>query len=210
VLFSLPEAIGMYGLSLGVQHMDEILPPPVYALLSGLNSSIVGIIALAAVQLAEKAIKDNLHVSWLLWVRLLACAITRYGTSLRLWQLAALLLFSGTAGCTRRFHKIRAQLIRTRSTHEAISGEAGPDESIILEHGVDAALSALQRRANSSQTHTSSEARRNRAQPSEEDDGTLQPVADSDHIIRIRIGLGLVILFFGKLLTSSRMTLAHN
>lgn len=47
---SLPGAIGMYGLSLGVQRIGDTLPDIVYALLSGLNASTVGIIALAAVQ----------------------------------------------------------------------------------------------------------------------------------------------------------------
>ena len=37
-----------------------MLPGPVYALLSGLNAAVVGIIALAAVQLAQKAITDKL------------------------------------------------------------------------------------------------------------------------------------------------------
>jgi hypothetical protein len=46
----------MYALSLGVERIDETLPKPVYAFLSRLNASIVGIIALAAVQLADKAI----------------------------------------------------------------------------------------------------------------------------------------------------------
>ncbi|KAF2823535.1 MFS general substrate transporter [Ophiobolus disseminans] len=59
LLWSLPGAIGMYALSLGVQKMPDRLPPIVYALLSGMNASTVGIVALAAVQLAEKAIKDR-------------------------------------------------------------------------------------------------------------------------------------------------------
>jgi hypothetical protein len=50
----------MYVLSLGVSRIDNTLPPPVYALLSGLNAATVGIIALAAVQLADKAITDKL------------------------------------------------------------------------------------------------------------------------------------------------------
>lgn len=49
----------MYGLSLGISQVGDRLPAPVYALLSGLNSATVGIIALAAVQLAEKAITDK-------------------------------------------------------------------------------------------------------------------------------------------------------
>ena len=50
LLWSLPGALGMYGLSLGVRKMPDQLPPIVYAFLSGMNASTVGIIALAAVQ----------------------------------------------------------------------------------------------------------------------------------------------------------------
>lgn len=50
----------MYGLSLGISRIGDQLPAPVYALLSGLNSATVGIIALAAVQLSDKAITDKL------------------------------------------------------------------------------------------------------------------------------------------------------
>lgn len=57
---SLPGALGMYGLSIGVSHIGEALPSQVYALLSGLNSATVGIILLAAVQLAERSITDKL------------------------------------------------------------------------------------------------------------------------------------------------------
>ena len=40
----------MFALSLGIQRLDEVLPDIVYAFLSGLNASTVGVIALAAVQ----------------------------------------------------------------------------------------------------------------------------------------------------------------
>jgi chromate transport protein ChrA len=50
----------MYGLSIGVSQIGETLPRQAYALLSGLNAAVVGIIALAAVQLAQKAITDKL------------------------------------------------------------------------------------------------------------------------------------------------------
>ncbi len=60
LLWSLPGAIAAYGLAVGISHIDETLPAPVYALLSGLNSATVGIIALAAVQLSKKAITDKL------------------------------------------------------------------------------------------------------------------------------------------------------
>ena len=59
-LGSLPGALGMYGLAVGIEHVDDTLPAPVYALITGLNAATVGIIALAAVQLSQKAIKDTL------------------------------------------------------------------------------------------------------------------------------------------------------
>ena len=43
-----------------MKRINDTLPGPVYALLSGLNSATVGIVALAAVQLSGKAITDRL------------------------------------------------------------------------------------------------------------------------------------------------------
>ncbi|MCJ1428279.1 hypothetical protein MMC29_006188 [Sticta canariensis] len=60
LLFSLPGAIGMYGLSVGISRVGSTLPTPVYALLSGLNAATVGLIALAGVRLAENVITDRL------------------------------------------------------------------------------------------------------------------------------------------------------
>jgi len=60
LIWSLPGALGMFGLAIGVSNIGESLPRAVYALLSGLNAATVGIIALAAVQLAQKAITDKL------------------------------------------------------------------------------------------------------------------------------------------------------
>ncbi|CAD6569610.1 MAG: hypothetical protein ASARMPREDX12_002741 [Alectoria sarmentosa] len=58
-LASLPGALGMYSLGLGISKIGNTLPAPVYALLSGLNAATVGIIALAAVRLSERAITDK-------------------------------------------------------------------------------------------------------------------------------------------------------
>ena len=57
---SLPSAAAAYGLSRGVAKINEKLPGPVYALLSGLNAATVGVVALAAVQLSQKAITDKI------------------------------------------------------------------------------------------------------------------------------------------------------
>lgn len=60
IFTSLPGAIGAYALGIGVSKIGDTLPGPVYALISGLNGATVGIIALAAVQLATKAITDRI------------------------------------------------------------------------------------------------------------------------------------------------------
>lgn len=89
LLWSLPGAAIMYGLSLGVQQMDEVLPTVVYALLSGLNAATVGVIALSAVQLSRKAISDQL-------TRLLVvfggCAGLCYNS---LWYFPVLIIIGG-------------------------------------------------------------------------------------------------------------------
>ncbi|KAH8110549.1 chromate transporter [Phellopilus nigrolimitatus] len=59
-LWCLPGAIGMYALAIGVARVPETLPASVYALLSGLNASTVGVIAVSAVRLSKKAISDDL------------------------------------------------------------------------------------------------------------------------------------------------------
>jgi len=50
----------MFCLSLGVASIDTTLPGAAYALLSGLNASVVGVIALATTELSGKAITDSL------------------------------------------------------------------------------------------------------------------------------------------------------
>lgn len=50
----------MTALSVGVSSIGDALPRAVYALLSGLNAATVGIIALAAMELSDKAITDRL------------------------------------------------------------------------------------------------------------------------------------------------------
>ena len=86
---SLPAAAGMFGLAVGVSHIQQQLPDIVYALLSGLNASTVGIIALAAVQLSQSAIKDQLSRILVIFG---ACAGLCYTA---LWYFPILMLFGG-------------------------------------------------------------------------------------------------------------------
>jgi chromate transport protein ChrA len=79
----------MYALAIGISHVSNILPSPVYALLSGLNAATVGVIAFAAVQLATKAITDPLSR---LIVVFSACAGMCYNA---LWYFPVLMVGGG-------------------------------------------------------------------------------------------------------------------
>lgn len=84
-------AIASFGLAVGVASIDENLPGPVYALLSGLNAATVGIIALAGVQLSKKAITDTLTRVLVFWG---AAAGMLYNA---LWYFPVLMVAGGLA-----------------------------------------------------------------------------------------------------------------
>jgi len=121
--WSLPGAIGMCALSIGVQRINQLLPAPAYALLSGLNSSTVGIIALAGTQLAEKAIKSK-------FLRVLvifgACAGLCYNA---LWYFPILMLAGGSATVVwelwlaRWIGKTKAKWRRRKPNPESLAEE---------------------------------------------------------------------------------------
>jgi hypothetical protein len=189
----------MYGLSLGVQHMNEILPAPVYALLSGLNASTVGIIALAAVQLAEKAIRDKL-------TRILviagACAGLCYNA---LWYFPLLMLLGGLitviwdGGLSQRIAMLKTRFKRRKCNPEGTAEETGEMDSVPLEERVEG-RNNIQRRNITTSSLRSGHSREVPPQAAE-DNEQIQPnraESTSDHTIRIRIGIAIVILFFGK------------
>ncbi|TFK76101.1 hypothetical protein BDN72DRAFT_867800 [Pluteus cervinus] len=90
LIWSLPGAIAMFSLAIGVRRIGEVLPAPAYALLSGLNAATVGIIAVAAVQLARKAITDPLSR---LLVTLGGCAGVCYNA---LWYFPTIMVLGGS------------------------------------------------------------------------------------------------------------------
>lgn len=79
----------MFGLSVGVSNIQDTLPRAVYALLSGLNAATVGIIALAAFELSDKAITDQLTR---IIVFLVATAGMLYNA---LWYFPVLIMLAG-------------------------------------------------------------------------------------------------------------------
>jgi chromate transport protein ChrA len=88
-IWSLPGALGMYGLAVGISNVSENLPRAVYALLSGLNAATVGVIVQAAVELSEKAVTDKMTR---IIVFFTACAGMLYNA---LWYFPVLVAGSG-------------------------------------------------------------------------------------------------------------------
>ncbi|KAM5347663.1 hypothetical protein ACJ41O_007487 [Fusarium nematophilum] len=96
----------MYGLSIGVSNIGESLPRAVYGLLSGLNAATVGIIVLAAVQLSEKAVTDQMTR---VLVFLGAAAGMMYNA---LWYFPLLMFLAGIAAVVYDFRWLHAPIKR--------------------------------------------------------------------------------------------------
>lgn len=118
----------MFALALGVRRISDTLPEPAYAFLSGLNASTVGIVAVAAVQLAEKCIKDPLSR---LLVIFGACAGLCYGA---LWYYPVLVVAGGFACVAwdlwlgRRVRRLK-QAWEARRSRAADQAAAAEDEA---------------------------------------------------------------------------------
>lgn len=199
LIWSLPGAIGMFALALGVQRIDEVLPDPVYALLSGLNASTVGIIALAAVQLAEKAIKDRLTR---LLVILGACAGLCYNA---LWYFPLLMAIGGIttvvwdlwmratvgrikAGFERR-KKGKQREEEEHTTAPVQLEERAPEASGVqrnsgVSHRINVAVPAGQPVAGLSGEITCG-------------DSAPQTIDMVSHAIPVKVGLAIIAAFFG-------------
>jgi hypothetical protein len=184
----------MYGLSVGVQRINQILPLPVYALLSGVNSATVGIIALAAVQLAEKAIKDKLSR---ILVILGACAGLCYNA---LWYFPVLMLLGGLATVIwdgwmkEKCAKLRDHFRRKKSSPEGQAEETGADK-VIPEQRTEA--SDVPPGSGDDSVSQIDSSGQDLPQTSK-DNGTPLPSERGEHSIQIRVGISLMILFFGK------------
>jgi chromate transport protein ChrA len=152
LIWSLPGALGMFGLAMGVQRISEILPSPVYAFLSGLNSATVGIIALAAVQLAKKAITDKLTR---ILVMFGGCAGLLYNA---LWYFPVLIVVGGISTLLwdcwgqAKTNALRQKLKRRKSEPRTVEENVSVPVDLAETSG-----SAAQRRTNSTATsHTGS------------------------------------------------------
>ena len=211
----------MYGLALGVQRVDNVLPDPVYALLSGLNSAVVGVIALAAVQLARKAITDKV-------TRLLVLFGGGAGLCYNaLWYFPVLVVISGVVTVAwdlwvRGWVRTFAQRRRTRRPSitpdpNVESGLAGSPRAI-TEASVNTSLEGPQRRpaaGRSSFDDVDITDGQSRAEATSDalDTGAISQTASevpvlrpsphpiTGHGIPVKIGLGLIALFFVAFIT---------
>ncbi|KAF8814666.1 hypothetical protein BYT27DRAFT_7229244 [Phlegmacium glaucopus] len=191
-VWALPGAIGMYGLSLGVQRIGEHLPDPVYALLSGVNAATVGIIALAAVQLARKAITDPLTRILLAFG---GCAGLCFSA---LWYFPVLLVFGGLATLIwDRFGQswVRRWL-RKRSRRRSSFPQPG-DGDIKRDIPSTESQGPHQRQISSGMAVDAT------SRTNDDSDQIFTPVVQSsqtlDHSIPVKVGLALIIGFLAAL-----------
>lgn len=97
----------MFALSLGVANIDETLPGAAYAFLSGLNASVVGVIALATTELSKKAITDDL-------TRMVVFFTASAGMLYRaVWYFPTLLVISGLTSLVHDSGLIQRLLLPT-------------------------------------------------------------------------------------------------
>lgn len=160
-----------------------------YALLSGLNAATVGIIALAAVQLSQKAITDKLTR---ILVFLGATAGMLYNA---LWYFPLLMFAGGTAAMVwdyRWGHKLFRRLRRNTETINR-HHEAAPD-SMEVDEGVSSNVPVRRNQARSSNSERMS--RGDDADLSIEDENRSVPASIEMRVLSWRLGITVIACFF--------------
>jgi len=202
LIYSLPGAVGMYALSIGVSRIGETLPLPVYALLSGLNAATVGVIALAGVQLASKAITDR--VSRLIVV-LSACAGLCYTT---LWYFPILMLIGGFTTTVwdnwvrSAVGRLKAKWRRKRSPIRPVTTAdvpiTGTEDIVMQRRDADPGNDMTSRRSVKSgsrvSVHLSAGAGPEIGTPTGR---TIPGLIQQAHGIRVKVGVVIIVSFFG-------------
>ncbi|KAK5663760.1 hypothetical protein OQA88_4191 [Cercophora sp. LCS_1] len=192
LIWSLPGALGMLGLAIGVSNIGESLPGPVYALLSGLNAATVGIIALAAVQLAQKAITDKLTR---VLVFLGAAAGLLYNA---LWYFPLLMLIAGIIAIVHDFRWLHPFVKKTAAIpsllRDRITGRKKAEE----EEDPTPAVELAERREDNTipDAKAASTDNAGQSQPAEEEqEERVVPESHRLSSMTWPFGLGLIIVF---------------
>ncbi|KAL2053991.1 hypothetical protein ABVK25_005920 [Lepraria finkii] len=128
-IFSLPGAVGMFGLSVGISNIGNTLPRAVYALLSGLNAATVGVIACAAVELSSIAITDKL-------TRMLVFLTGTAGLLYKaLWYFPVLIFAAGFAAVTHDYRWLHRLVQVIKNTFIPARASSMGVENNIIERG---------------------------------------------------------------------------
>lgn len=172
----------MYGLSIGVSNIGDSLPRPAYALLSGLNASTVGIIALAAVQLSEKAITDKLTR---ILVFLGAAAGILYNA---LWYFPVLMFLAGIATIIHDFRWLHGPVIAIVTWVRNLRKRSRPAEEENMEMTQDS-------QANGKNQASETQDQQNKEPSSAEREPRVVP---QERILNFswQFGVGLIVFFF--------------
>ncbi|EXJ64298.1 hypothetical protein A1O7_00634 [Cladophialophora yegresii CBS 114405] len=206
LIWSLPGAIGMYGLSLGVQRINTVLPGAAYGFLSGLNASTVGIVALAAVNLADKAIKDKLSRCLVIFG---ACAGLCYNS---LWYFPTLIIAGGilTAlwdvrlrqALARLRRKLKKRRSRQDTTEQGVSNDG--DQSIELRPPGDERSAAVQRRGGDAVASSERPASPKQGESSnvEAPPATAPSTDMRSHSVSVKVGLCIIVVFFASFIAT--------
>ncbi|KAL4790961.1 chromate transporter-domain-containing protein [Aspergillus venezuelensis] len=207
LFWCLPGAIGMYALSLGVQRIDSTLPKPVYALLSGLNAATVGIIALAAVQLAEKAIRDKLSRILVIFG---ACAGLCYSA---LWYFPVLMLAGGAATVVWdgwMAQQVRRVKVAWRDRHRTRQSESGQGDGAdaqdvervsVLHESQGIEMVRLRRADNTNTAAGTAGGAPGPSDPCNLNNAPRPTPPAQGHTIRIRVGAVILVAFFASFIT---------
>ncbi len=160
-----------------------------YALLSGLNAATVGIIALAAVQLSQKAITDKLTR---ILVFLGATAGMLYNA---LWYFPLLMFLGGTAATIWDYRWGHKLLRRLRRNNEAIDRDhEAATESVEMSEGLSSSLPVRRNQARSTQSE--------RVSPSDDADLPVQdehrivPASIEMSVLSWKLGITVIACFF--------------
>lgn len=197
-MWCLPGAAGMYGLSLGVHRIDEKLPEIVYALLTGLNGATVGVIALAAVELARRCVTDRVTRAL---VFLGGAAGMLYNS---LWYFPVLMV---AGGLTTLVWDMRWGHNAVRGVKKTLGLEKKKEEDVVLEdqslavNSDDRKLAeSASRRRTGDGSAASNGSRHSGEILAEEDasarDSSEEVAVDPESVFSWKVGMGIVVLFF--------------
>lgn len=192
----------MYALSVGIQNLNQSLPGPVYALLSGLNAATVGIVAVSAVQLAEKAIRDRISRILVIFG---ACAGLCYNS---LWYFPVLMVVGGLAiaiwdgwlyNHMQRLKSAWKNRHSSRTDSEEANANSTAMESIPPSEVERTETVRSRRKFNQTKTLPQGSETPDNSRRSFETDGCQPP----NHGVRGWTGLAILITFFGAYLSQT-------